>query len=210
MTINDQIKDEKLQYDINREAAKISALSSGKIHKYGYLTGEDILPSNNQQIIEQASFTYSPLGKAFDKQIKTIEDQGKKQVDALNALKSDNNNKLEIKNDDIIPESAFASDEAREEINKILKLEKNVDREKLLYKAGKYKYDFRIFDTIRIFGENIYDGKVTLEEADEDQSDLADKTNKFIEKTRQKSDKKIQEKEIVKKKLFLEMVLIGL
>ena len=78
MTINDQIRDEKLQYDINREAAKISALSSGKIHKYEYLTGEDILPSNQQQIIEQAGFTYSPLGKAFEKQIKTIEDQGQK------------------------------------------------------------------------------------------------------------------------------------
>ena len=87
MTINDQIKDEKLQYDINREAAKISALSSGKLHKYEYLTGEDILPSNQQQIIEQTKFTYSPLGKAFDKQIKTIEDQGKKQVDALEKLK---------------------------------------------------------------------------------------------------------------------------
>ena len=83
MTINDQIRDEKLQYDINREAAKISALSSGKIHKYEYLTGEDILPSNQQQIIEQAKFTYSPLGKAFEKQIKTIEDKGQKQVDAL-------------------------------------------------------------------------------------------------------------------------------
>ena len=87
MTIDDQIRDEKLQYDINREAAKISALSSGKIHKYEYLTGEDILPSNQQQIIEQAKFTYSPLGKAFEKQIKTIEDQGKKQVKALENLK---------------------------------------------------------------------------------------------------------------------------
>ena len=87
MTINDLIKDEKLQYDINREAAKISALSSGKLHKYEYLTGEDILPSNQQQIIEQAKFTYSPLGKAFEKQIKAIEDQGKKQVDALESLK---------------------------------------------------------------------------------------------------------------------------
>ena len=86
-TINDQIRDEKLQYHINREAAKISALSSGKIHKYEYLTGEDILPSNQQQIIEQAKFTYSPLGKAFEKQIKTIEDQGEKQIDALKDLK---------------------------------------------------------------------------------------------------------------------------
>ena len=87
MNIDDQIKDEKLQYNINREAAKISALSSGEIRKYEYLTGEDILPSNQQQIIEQAKFTYSPLGKAFDKQTKTIKDQGEKQVEALNNLK---------------------------------------------------------------------------------------------------------------------------
>ena len=80
MTFNDQIKDEKLQYDINREAAKISALSSGKVHKYEYLTSEDILLSNQQQVIEQAKFTYSPLGKAFEKQIKTIEDQGKNRL----------------------------------------------------------------------------------------------------------------------------------
>ena len=78
MTINDQIKDEKLQYGINRKTAQISALSSGNIQKYEYLAGEDILPSNQQQIIEQAKFTYSPLGKDFEKQIKTIEDQGKK------------------------------------------------------------------------------------------------------------------------------------
>ena len=82
MIINDQIRDEKLQYHIDREAAKISALSSGQIHKYEYLTGEDILPSSQQQIIEQAKFTYSPLGKTFEKQIKTIEDQGEKQIKA--------------------------------------------------------------------------------------------------------------------------------
>ena len=122
MTINDQVKDEKLQYNVNREAAKISALSSGKLHKYEYLTGEDILPSNQQQIIEQTKFTYSPLGKAFDKKIKTIEDQGKKEVDALNILKSDN--KLEIKFKDIIPEISFANDESRKELNKIKEIEK--------------------------------------------------------------------------------------
>ena len=80
-----QIKDEKLQYDINREVAKISASSSGKMDKYEYLTGEEILSPN--QIIEQAKFTYSPLEKASEKQTKTIADQRKKQVDALVALK---------------------------------------------------------------------------------------------------------------------------
>ena len=78
MTIDDKIMNEKLQYDINREAAEISALSSGKIDKYEYLTGEEILPSDQSGTVEQAKFTYSPLGKAFEKQIKSIEEQGKK------------------------------------------------------------------------------------------------------------------------------------
>ena len=76
----ESFKDEKLQHDINREAAKISALSSGKLDKYEYLTGEEILPSNQQQIIQQAKFTYSPLGKALEKQRKTTEDQGENKL----------------------------------------------------------------------------------------------------------------------------------
>ena len=80
MTINDQIRDKKLQYDINREAAKTLPLSSGKIHKYEYRNGKDILPSNQQQIIEQAKITCSPLEKAFKKQIKKFEDQGQNRV----------------------------------------------------------------------------------------------------------------------------------
>ena len=87
MTIDDHIRDEELQYDINTETAIISALSSNEIGKYEYLTGEEILLSNQKQMIEQAKFTYSPLGKAFEKQIKTIEDQGQKQVEALKDLK---------------------------------------------------------------------------------------------------------------------------
>ena len=127
MTINDQTRDEKLQYDINREAAKISALSSVKIHKYEYLTGEDILPSNQQQIIEQAKFTCSPLGKAFEKQIKTIEDQGKLQVEALNTLKP--NNQLTI--EDLIPKGALNNDEAKKELDKIKEIEKKCTERKI-------------------------------------------------------------------------------
>ena len=127
ITINDQIKDEKLQYNINREAAKISALSSGKLHKYDYLTGEDILPSNQQQIIEQTKFTYSPLGKAFDKQIKTIEDQGKKQADALNTLKSDN--KITVKKYTYDPNDTLFIFKQKERFNKLVdeRLEKIID-----------------------------------------------------------------------------------
>ena len=80
------VRDEKLQYDINEEAAKKSALPSGIIDKNKYLTGEDILPPDQRRLIEQATFTYSPLGKDFEKQTKSIENQGIKQIEALKAL----------------------------------------------------------------------------------------------------------------------------
>ena len=75
MTIDNKIRDENLQYDSNREAAKISAFSSGKIDKYEYLTGEEMLPSDQRRVIEQAKFTYSPLGKALEKQIKKLKNK---------------------------------------------------------------------------------------------------------------------------------------
>ena len=104
METDDKIRDEKLQYDINREGAKISALSSGKIDKYEYLTGEEILTPGQSRIIEHAKFTYSSLGKALEKQTKTIEDQGKKQIDALKVLKPDTQ---ELKIKDGIPKDSL-------------------------------------------------------------------------------------------------------
>ena len=95
MTIKDQIRDEKLQYDFNREAAKISALSSGKIDKYEYLTGEETLPSNQQQIIELAKFSYSPLGKAIEKQKKKLKNKEKNKYKQFKIIK---NNWLILKN----------------------------------------------------------------------------------------------------------------
>ena len=75
MTIDNKIRDENLQYDSNREAAKISAFSSGKIDKYEYYTGEDMLLSDQRRVIEQAKFTYFPLGKALEKQIKKLKNK---------------------------------------------------------------------------------------------------------------------------------------
>ena len=77
MSTDDQIRDEELQYDINGEAAKISL---GKDDKYEYLTGEEILPSNQKQIIGQPNFTYSPLAKTFENQTKAIDSQIEKQI----------------------------------------------------------------------------------------------------------------------------------
>ena len=118
MTTEDQIRDEKLQYDINREAAKISALSSGKIDKYEYLTGEEILPFTQQQIIEQAKFTYSPLGKPCEKQTKTIEDQTKIIKDKQEQTKA--TEKQLDKHDDIKKDN-LSINKQREIFNKLIK-----------------------------------------------------------------------------------------
>ena len=128
MTIEVQIKDEKLQYDINREAAKISALSSGKLDKYEYLTGEEILPSNQQQTIQQAKFNYSPLGKAFKKQIKTIEDQGEKQVKEIQYHKDDYKNKLLLSKESEIFKYIY-----NKKLDKLEELNNKIDYNNLKY-----------------------------------------------------------------------------
>ena len=187
MTIEDQIKDEKLQYDINREAAKISALSSGKIDKYEYLTGEEILPSNQQQIIQQAKFNYSPLGKALEKQRKTVEDQGEKQVDALKASK-----KLpSIK--DFVPTEKF-NPEIIAEIKRIEEIEKNVDRDKMVYKSTSRTYDFRGFKTIRTYGNDIRNNVTSLDAVNLEQANLLAHFHDFVGKKTTKPQNPEQKK----------------
>ena len=174
MTIDDQFKYEKLQYDVNREAAKISDLSSGKFNKYEYLTGEEILPSNKQEIIEQANFTYSPLGKAFEKQIKAIEDQGEKQIKAI----QDNRKQL-ISNDDyknillISKETEIFKDIYNKRLNKIKELDNKIDYDNLKYvvERSSFEYSFnKIKDPITLLND-IKEGKISVEEAKEKQKD---------------------------------------
>ena len=94
-------------------------------------------------MIGQGKFTYFPLGKAFEKQIKTIEDQDQKQVKALNTLKSSNQLTLV----DVISNDASNNDEAKNKLDKIKEIEKNVDREKLIYETNEYTYSFTNFQT---------------------------------------------------------------
>ena len=173
MTIEDQIKDEELQYDINREAAKISALSSGKIDKYEYLTGEEILPSNQQQIIQQAKFNYSPLGKAIEKQIKTIEDQGKKQVKAT----QDNKQIANINDDDykdkllLSREREIFKDIYNKRLDKIEELNNKIDYNNLNYVVAGTgdKYSFDDLDDPLAFLNNIKKGEILMDKAMEQQ-----------------------------------------
>ena len=181
MTIEDQIKDEKLQYDINREAAKISALSSGKLDKYECLTGEEILPSNQQQIIQYAKFTYSPLGRALEKQRKTIEDQGKKQFVALESLKAPNKKLPSIK--DFIPTENL-NPEIINEIKKIEEIEKKVDRNKMVYEGTNKTYDFRKFKTIRAFGNEIRNNVIDMNMANKEKNELLEYINRFKSRTK--------------------------
>ena len=174
MTIEDQIKDEKLQYDINREAAKISALSSGKIDKYEYLTGEELLPSNQQQIIQQAKFAYSPLGKALEKQIKTIEDQGKKQVKAI----QDNKQLVNINKDDDYKDKLLLSKEREifkdiynKRLDKIEELNNKIDYNNVNYVVigTGDKYSFDDLDDPLTLLNNIKKGKTSMGKAIEQQ-----------------------------------------
>ena len=168
MTIDNQIRDEKLQYDINREATKISALSSGKINKYEYVTGEEILPSNQKQIIGQAKFTYSPLGKTFEKQRKTIEDQGKNQISAIkeHGKRIIESNKV-AKNNFSIDRSGVSREKQEEIFNRLVKkrafefahIKDKIDPNNSVYTFktdvnvpkdfGKYQMPLKLFEDLK-------------------------------------------------------------
>ena len=169
MTTEDLIKDEKLLYNINRDAAKISALSSGKIDKYEYLTGKEILPSNQQQIIEQAKFTYSPLRKAFEKQTKTIKDQGKKQVDALESLKPKKVKSEKTKSTEYSSYFINGLAEIRESTKPI-----NFHDEDLTYnfKGNTAPIRFNDFKGPMHIFKSIYNGDRTLEDIEKKQEKL--------------------------------------
>ena len=165
MTIEDQIKDEKLQYYINREA-----LSSGKLDKYEYLTREEIVPSNQQQIIQQAKFNYSALGKAIEKQRKTIEDHGKKQAEAI----QDNKQLVNINKDDykdkllLSKEREIFKDISNKNLNKIEEMNNEIDYDDLYYYvilSKDLEYNFPIEkDPISLL-KAIKEGEISLKEA---------------------------------------------
>ena len=189
MTIDDHIKDEKIQYDINREEAKISALSSGKFNKYEYLTGEEVLPSNKQKIIQQAKFEYSPLGKAFEKQVKTIEDQGKNQIEALEKLKP-----KEIKQNKDKPieyNNCFIN-----ELAKIKKSIEPVDFNNLIYyyKGSNEPINFNEYGGMMNIFRNIHRGDKTLEDMEQEQNKF-EKEIYIIKQGNPKKDQKNDKKQ---------------
>ena len=85
----------------------------------------------------------------------------KKKIEALNTLKSNN----QLTTEDVIPKNVLNNNEIKKELDKTKEIEKNVDREKLIYETNEYKYSFKNFQTIKTFGRDIYEGKITIEEA---------------------------------------------
>ena len=170
-------------------------MSSNKFNKYEYLTGEEILPSNQKQIIQQAKFTYFPLGKAFEKQIKTIEDQEKKQIDALKDLKDsekkkihadDYNNKLII-----LKEREIFKNIYNKRLDKIEELDKKTDYYDLIFitKSKKRKTGFSRKKGPVDFLNEIKKGEITIEQAKDSQEDF----NNYLKTIRRGNKTKKQE-----------------
>ena len=172
---------------------KISALSSGKIDKYEYLTGEEILPSNKQQIIEQAKLTYSPLGKAFEKQTKTIEDQGEKQIKALQ------DNKKQPVNDDykdkllLSKEREIFKDIYNKRLDKIEELNNKIDYNNLKYVvvSSGSEYSFDKLDDPLVLLNDIKKGKISLEKAKNQQQNYRNYLNKIRRGNKNADQKKV-------------------
>ena len=151
-----------------------------------YLTGEEVLLSDQSRIIEQVKSTYSPLDKTFEKQIKTIEDQGIKQVEVLKALKAEDNKEYIKSIEGIFPKD-MRTNEVKNYIYKIKKWEEKIKREDLKYKTKNYTYDIQQYETIRSFHETIYTRKGSIAETEEDQSNLLKNLVEFKNKSRAKN-----------------------
>ena len=191
MTITDQIKilnkkimQNEAQYNLDRIAAKISALSSNNLDKYEYLTGEDLglKPNTN----EQAKFEYSPLGKTFNKRL-SEEDKKEglfKRLENIenaqkNLIKNDDNEiytpksefddkdkKQQTNNIDTKPSNIFnylksLSPEAKDLMDEIEKHDDDIDINKIAFiGSDREKFTFNTFDMPLNFLSNIYNGKI--------------------------------------------------
>ena len=145
MTIDNKIRDERLPYDINREATKISVLSSGKIEQYEYLIGEKV-KDNQRQIAEQAKFAYSTLGKALGKQTE-------KQIGALKPLDI-SNEKYELKQIKGIFPKHLMNDLIRVKLKEIVNFQYIIKKDDLNYKSKRGKtYNFSKYPLPIVFKE---------------------------------------------------------
>ena len=144
-----------MQCDIKREAAKVSASFSGKIDKYEYLAGVEIIPFNQKQILEQAKFSYSLLSKALEKQTKTAENQIKNVIKCNALVKkyddAKNNSDLFLKQKEIFNKIVNERKDETIELTEI----NNFDDLMYYYKNHNASQKFNNFDNTFILFEEI-------------------------------------------------------
>ena len=200
--LNRKIKQNEAQYDLDREAAKISALSSNNLDKYEYLTGEDL--GLKPSTVEQAKFEYSPLGKIFNKGL-SEEDKKEGLLKELKNIEDKNEKQLEeIKNIDIgskpfktINFFSTISDKAKKIMHNIKLTEAWLQNAQFICTKtdGKTIYNFTKFIFPLKFASKIYRRDLTLQEAEDDQQELKILTNKLNNNYNPTSKTKIKEKD---------------
>ena len=221
MTINEQaklldnkIRANKAQYDLDRQAAKVSALSSGELEKYQYLTGENL--GYKPDVVQKAKFQYFPLGQVFNKgldvsekneallkRIKSIEgkneqqldlirDQGERQLEETKSFSVSNKPK-EIKFDG---EESKESKLLRQEIKKISR--KNSNKKYVIVSSNRTLYDFSVFKDLNSFVLDIYVGNISIEDAKKEQDELKSEIENLTDYNIKDQKKKEQKQEILK------------
>ena len=176
--LNRKIKQNESQYDLDRKAAKISALSSKNLDKYELLTGEDL--NLKPSTVAQAKFEYSPLGKIFNKLL-SEDDKKERLFKRLKNIENKNEKLLElenkVENKDIKEVTGFAdqplSFEAKNLINEIKTIHKNADYRKLKIKSGNnVDYDFSDYKTFKELFRDLYYKETTIDEAERKQDEI--------------------------------------
>ena len=176
--LNRKINQNESQYDLDREAAKISALFSKNLDKYELSTGEDL--GLKPSTVEQAKFEYSPLGKIFNKGL-SEEDKKEGLLKRLKKIEDKNKKPLEVKNkanENIKEVTDFVdqplSFEAKELINEIKNIQKNVDYRKLKIRGGNNTdYDFSDYRTFKELFRDFYYRTITIDEVESKQEEFS-------------------------------------
>ena len=186
--INDKIKANEAQYNLDREAAKISALSNGELEKYEYLTGEDL--GYNPDVVQKAKFEYSPLGKVFNKvlyesdrkkgllkrleniegkneqQLEVIKDQGERQLEAFSSYDATNKSqKIEFGNE--------KNQEAKELADEVKEISlKNKNKKFVCPHSNGTPYNFNKFRDIKQLGSDIFNGYIAIKQVNDEQDEM--------------------------------------
>ena len=172
--LNRKIKQNESQYDLDRKAAEISALSSKNLDKYELLTGEDLdlTPST----VAQAKLEYAPLGKIFHKGL-SEDDKKEGTLKRLKNVEDENKVKNKVENKDMKEVTDFVNQplsfETKELINEFKTIQKNVDYRKLKVIGGdKKEYDFSDYSTFKELFRDFYDRKIRIDEAESKQDEF--------------------------------------